>query len=70
MGVYEGIDQLDKAMKTLLRQWQEARALWDDAMSEKFEREHLDPLRTDLKKATAAMDRVAKAVAAVCRDCE
>ena len=70
MGIPENILQLDKAMKTLLGHWREAGSVWHDPVSQQFEREHLEPLQLDLKKAVAAMDRVAKVVSAVRRDCD
>lgn len=70
MGVYESIGQLDKAMKMLLGQWREAQALWNDAMSEKFEQEHLQMLQMDLKRAVAATDHIGKVMATVYRDCD
>jgi hypothetical protein len=70
MGVHEGIGQLAKAMKALMWQWQESLILWNDPMSEKFGRDHLEPLLADLKRAEAAMDHAAKEVAAACHECD
>jgi len=50
MGVLRRDWAIDRAMKMLLAQWQEARSLWDDAMSERFERDMWSRCKMDLKR--------------------
>lgn len=70
MGVYEGRGQLSKALKQLMLRWAEARGSWDDAASDYFEKRYLEPLDSDMKAATNAMDHMAGLLSQVRRDCE
>lgn len=70
MGVHEGRGQLAKAMKELMHRWLDTKSNWRDAVSEKFEEDHLRPLEMDLKAATAAMDHAGQVLAQARRDCE
>ena len=70
MGVYEGRGQLGKLMKDLVLRWNEAKMSWDDAMSDKFEKEHIIPLETDLRNAVGAMDQMAVLLSTIRQACE
>lgn len=70
MSAHDSIGRLDKAMKTLLAQWQEAHALWNDPVAARFEQDRLLPLQMDLKRAISAMEQIGKVMAAVSRDCD
>jgi hypothetical protein len=69
MGVYEGRGQLGKAIKLLLRRWEEAKSEWDDSVSKNFEKTYLLPMEMDLRNAVGAMDHMAQVLAQVRRDC-
>jgi hypothetical protein len=69
MGVYEGRGQLGKAIKLLLRRWEETKSEWDDTVSKNFEKTYLLPIEMDLRNAVGAMDHMAQVLAQVRRDC-
>lgn len=70
MGVYEARSQLDKSLKKLTNCWQDARSLWDDAASEKFEADHLQMWAADLRRAASAMGHMIQIIATVRQDCK
>ena len=70
MGVYEARGQLAKLMKELTDRWAETKVDWDDVVSEAFEKRLLEPLETDLRNATGAMDTMAQLLSQIRRDCQ
>jgi len=70
MGVHEGRGQLHKALKELMLRWRETKLAWNDVMAERFEKETLAPMESDMKTAVAAMDHMANVLHQVRRDCE
>jgi len=69
MGVYEGRGQLSKALRDLMRHWQEACAQWQDANTAQFEKEFILPLEQDVKNALAAMDHMAVLLNQIRQEC-
>jgi hypothetical protein len=70
MGVADGRALLGKAMKDLLMRWADAKSQWNDSTSDNFEKNRLQPLETDLRSATTAMDQMAQILNQVRRDCQ
>ena len=70
MGVYESRGQLAKLMKELGDKWADTKADWDDVVSQNFEKKFLDPLESDLRNATGAMDHMALLLSQIRRDCQ
>jgi len=70
MGMQDGRALLGKAMKDLMHRWVDTRAQWNDSMSHNFEKNRLQPLETDLRSATQAMDAMSQLLNKIRRDCE
>ena len=70
MGVHEGRGQLGKALKTLLRRWEEAKSDWDDSVSKSFEKTYLLSMEMDLRNAVGAMDHMSQVLARVKKECQ
>ena len=61
--------QLMKATKALLLHWDHATEYWDDPVSRKIEKKHIDPLRDAVKTAIGAMETMGETIARAQNDC-
>ena len=55
--------QLDSAFKTLRQRLEETKALWNDPVSRRFEKEHWIPLETQVQATQREMERLAQVIA-------
>jgi len=69
MGVFEARGTLNKSMKELMLRWAHTRSSWDDAQSEEFQKEFLEPLERDLRNVGGSMDTMAQLLSHVRREC-
>ncbi|MHC4124052.1 MAG: hypothetical protein ACYSSI_10795 [Planctomycetota bacterium] len=58
MGVYESYASLKKAVKDLNIVWEKTRQVWKDARSKQFEKEFMERLSVEVKKAETALDNI------------
>lgn len=71
ISLHDGKANLLHAAKRLQLRWQDVRQQWNDKVSEKFERQHLQPLEPQVKTAIQAIERLAEVLSraeAECRD--
>ena len=57
------LSQLESAWKTVLHQWEDARALWNDAVRRGFEKDHWAPLAAQVDATRREMDRLSQIIA-------
>jgi hypothetical protein len=70
MGLHEGSGNLTKATKTLMRIWAETRVVWNDAIADAFEKEHLLPLELAVRNALGAIDHMGNLLSQAKGDCQ
>jgi uncharacterized protein YukE len=55
--------QLDSAFKTLRQRLEETKALWNDPVRRRFEKEHWTPLESQVQATQREMERLAQVIA-------
>ncbi|HTU21756.1 MAG TPA: hypothetical protein VMG10_27205 [Gemmataceae bacterium] len=60
---------LADGLKTAATLWEEARAGWDDPVSEAFEANYWMPLKTQVEATLTALDRLGPILARAQQDC-
>lgn len=61
--LHSSSEQLTKAWKSLLMQWNNAKAAWDDIVQRTFEKNYWTPLEHSTKTTQQDMDQLAKVMA-------
>ena len=61
--------QISKATKILVLKWNDASEHWDDPVSRAMEKKHIDPLRTSVRSAIAAMDSMGELLTRAEQEC-
>ncbi len=64
-----GSTSLQYALKNLRQHWEEAKESWQDQVRHDFERNHLQPMESQVAGAVRAMDRLAEVTAKMRREC-
>jgi hypothetical protein len=62
-GMSYSVDQLDTALTTLRQRWEAARAVWNDAVSQDFERTVWAGIEAQTRAAHQAMAQLAQMIA-------
>jgi len=60
---------LADGLKTAATLWEEARAGWDDPVSQAFENDYWLPLKNQVESALSALDRLAPILARAREEC-
>ncbi|HTU23254.1 MAG TPA: hypothetical protein VMG10_34790 [Gemmataceae bacterium] len=60
---------LSDGLKTAATLWEEARAGWDDPVSQAFENDYWLPLKNQVESALSALDRLAPILARAREEC-
>ena len=63
-----GASKMSLALKQLEIKWESAKDTWNDSTSKAFHKEHLEPLRPDVKETLEAIGRLAEVLARAARD--
>jgi hypothetical protein len=63
-----GASKMSLALKQLEIKWDSAKDTWNDATSKAFHKEHIEPLRPDIKETLEAIGRLAEVLARAARD--
>lgn len=61
---------LNLGMVELARQWEDTRAVWDDAMSQEFQRRYYEPLERNVHAVLEAMNHLGPLLDRARQDCE
>ena len=64
-----GSARLKHAMNTLREHWKNTREQWDDGVAREFEKNHLDPVDSQVDHALRGMDKISELLHAIRRDC-
>lgn len=64
-----GTGQLNHAMSKLRQQWTDAKQLWNDDASRKFQEQHLQSLPAELQTLLLAAEHFSQIVTQAERDC-
>ena len=65
-----GASRIRLALEHLETTWNESSAAWNDAVSQRFQEHHLEPMVPRLKLALDAIGRMSLVINEVERDCE
>jgi hypothetical protein len=65
-----GAGRIRHALENLETVWNEISDQWDDSVSRRFRKQHLDPMLPQVKLALDAISRMALLMDEVERDCE
>ncbi len=69
MGIYEGTGQLAKAVRELLRRWEETKMSWEDAQARQFEEKYLVPVQMHARQAAGAMAQMSALLDQIRTEC-
>lgn len=69
MSVRTGHAKLSRAAKDLFASWRRTKETWRDENSRQFEERYLSLLRSELRKAEAALERMDSVLHRVRHDC-
>ena len=66
--LYTGAARLRKGLEHVEQTWQDAAEKWNDTVSDRFRRDHLDPLVPEVKLALDAIARMQHVIEEMQRD--
>ena len=69
MSLASSRNRLSAALKELLARWEQARAQWDDPMSQDFEQHYLALLEPKLRNTLTAMEKLEAILARARHEC-
>ena len=70
MSVNESHAKLQRAGKSLFADWDRTKESWHDENRRQFERQYVEPLRSELRTTRQALERIGVLLSRLRRDCD